>query len=143
LRFAVKDVTVVTCAPDGKRALLGTKAGAVYLADLTPPGLGEGKRTDAALWDRLGGRDAAAAYAAGLELIARGDGAAKFLAARFGPAAADDAVINKLIADLGAERHVVRRDAFAALAGRGANAVPALKAALKRTKDVKARGKIE
>jgi WD40 repeat protein len=143
LRFAVKDVTAAALAPDGRRALLGTKSGAVYLADLTPPGAGEAKATDAALWGRLGGKDAAAAYAAGLELIARGDAGAKFLAGRFASARADDPVIRGLIADLSAERHVVRRDAFAELAARGAEAVPALKAALKQAKEAKARRKIE
>jgi WD40 repeat protein len=142
LRFDVKDVTVTAFAPDGLRALLGTKSGAVYLADLMPRGVGKSKDSDSVLWDRLDS-DAAAAYAAGLELAARGDAAAKFLARRFGPAAADDATMRKLIDGLSADRHVARRDAFTALAARGSEAVPALKAALKRTKDAKVRRRIE
>lgn len=134
-RLAVTGVTAAAFSPDGRRVLLGTRGGAVYLADLTPPG-GEGTLSE--LWDRLGG-DAGAAHRAGLALAAAGDRAARFLAGRFGPAAEDDPGLRRLIAGLDAPRHVDRRAAFAALAARGAEAVPALKAALRSAKDGPAR----
>ncbi len=107
----------------------------MFLADLTT---GRERGSLADQWERLG-RDAASAYRAGLALISSGDEAAEFLSGRFGPAPEEDAGLHQLISDLNSGRHVIRRDAFAALARRGAEAIPALKAGLRGAKDERTR----
>jgi hypothetical protein len=133
LRFPDLSPSALAFAPDGRRLLTGGRDGAVYLVETAPAGAGEGGRPDRpaleALWADLGGEDAAAAYRAEAALAAAGDAASAFLAGRLRPAPADDAGLRRLVADLDAERYVVRRAALAELARRGAEAAPALEAA--------------
>jgi WD40 repeat protein len=139
--------TVLAFAPDGRHLLFGTKAGAVYLVETAPPGVEESGRpqrqTLEGWWTDLGSTDAAIAYRAQVALGAARDDAPAFLAERMRGAPADDPGMVRLIADLEAERHVVRRAAFAELLRRGAEAEPALRAALKRAESRQVKQRLE
>jgi hypothetical protein len=134
LHFPGVQPSAVSFSPDGRHILFGDRSGAVCLVDTSPPGIAgkapPDRRAMEALWDDLASDDAAVAYRAQAALAAARDEAPAFLAEHLGPAEADDPGLRRLIAELDAERYVVRRAAFAELARRGAEAVPALRAAL-------------
>jgi WD40 repeat protein len=146
LRFSVNPA-VLAFAPDGRHLLLGTRAGAVCLVETAPPGVGgNGKLDRKALetfWADLASGDAAVAYRAQQALSAAREEAPAFLAERLRPAAADDAILKRLVADLDNERYVVRRAALAELARRGGEAEPALRAAVKRTDSPQVKQQLE
>jgi hypothetical protein len=147
LRFAGDPPTVLAFAPDGQHLLLGTRTGAVCLVETAPPGVGGGGRPDRkvleGLWTDLASADAAVAYRAEVALRAAREDAPAFLAERLGPASAENAELRRLIADLGAEHYVARRAAFAELARRGAEAEPALRAALPRAESSLVKQRLE
>jgi WD40 repeat protein len=142
LRFPGDPPTALAFAPDGRYLLVGTRTGGVSLAETAPPGAADGKALEA-LWDDLGSDDAAVAYRAVAALSAAREDAPAFLARRLRPAPADDAGLRKLIADLDAERYVVRGAAFAELARRGAEAEPALRAALAKSESPAVKKRLE
>jgi len=147
LRFPGDPPTALAFSPDGRHLLFGTRAGAVCLVGSAPPGAAGAERPDRktleALWNDLGSADAAVAYRALVALGAARDDAPAFLEQRLRPAAADDAGLRSLIADLDAERYVVRRAAFAELVRRGAEVAPGLRAALTKTESPRGKQRLE
>jgi WD40 repeat protein len=145
LHFPGASPAVLVFAPDGRRLLTGARDGAVCLVETASPDVGADGRPNRqaleALWTDLGSADAAVAYRAEAALVAARDDAPAFLAERLRAAPADDPGLRRLVAELDGERYVVRRAAFAELARRGADAAPALEAALKEAESptVKAR----
>jgi len=136
---------VVAFSPDGRRVLYGTAAGEVGLADVVPAGVRPPADRTAlgAAWEALRGEDPAAAYRAVCALAAAPEAAPRFLRERLLPAAADDPGLARLIADLDAPRYAVRRAALLELERRGADAVPALRAALAGPLPAEARRRVE
>jgi hypothetical protein len=147
LRFPGDPPTALAFSPDGRHLLFGTRTGAVCLVGSAPPGAVGAERPDRktleALWNDLGNADAAVAYRALVALGASRDDAPALLEQRLRPTAADDAGLRGLIADLDAERYVVRRAAFAELARRGAEVAPGLRAALARTESPRVKRRLE
>src|SRR5262249_8644942 len=138
-------VTAAALSPDGRRALLAESKGALLVADLEPKDLGRVKadrEAFEALWSELGGEGSTAYRAAGAVAKWGGD-AVRLIRSRLGPAPEDDPTLRRLISGLGAERHVVRLTCSAALAGRGAEASAALKAAQKWAKSPLLRRQLE
>jgi hypothetical protein len=118
-----RPVMSVDFTPDGRRALTASGDGTALLWDLSP---------------------ARAADRAGVwELAADPDGPAR-LRAELPPAPRlDPAVVDRLIADLDANRHAVRERATRALADHGRAALPALNAALARRPSAEAAARLE
>jgi WD40 repeat protein len=131
---------VLAFAPDGCSLAAGAKDGGVTLWDLRPKA-----RDDAdpdRLWKVLAGEDAAAAYRAAWSLRGGNAKALRFLSERLRPSAADDPRLCRLIADLGAEKFEAREAAAAELERLGADAEPALCAALPRSASPELRHRI-
>jgi len=94
------------------------------------------------LWDALKGPDARAAQRAVIELARRPEPSVPFLAAKLSPPAAE-ADLPKLIADLAAQRYVVRESAMRKLRELGEAAVPALRERLSARPPLEVRRRIE
>jgi HEAT repeat protein len=94
------------------------------------------------LWDALKGPDARVAQMAVIELARRPAQGVPFLAGKLSPPPAE-ADLPKLIADLGAERYVVRKSAMRKLSELGETAVPALRERLGASPTLEVRRRIE
>jgi hypothetical protein len=132
-------------SPDGGHILYGTGDGDVGLADVRPPNVKPPADLAAleAAWESLRGEDAAAAYRAVVALALSPKEATEFLKSKLHPAPADDPEMLRLIAGLDANRFAVREATRAELARRGAEAVPALQAALGQVQNPGVRRQIE
>ncbi len=97
----------------------------------------------AAHWKALHGDDPVAAFRARWALVAAGDQAADFLAARLRPPKLDEAEVRRLVAALGADRWAEREAAAKKLRQLGQAAVPVLRESLKGKCGPEARSRIE
>jgi WD40 repeat protein len=148
LSFPGDTPTTVKFSPDGTHLLIGTGDGGVFLTETDPAGVKETPRGNVtraelvSLWEDLGGEAPKAYRAVRILSGMRGD-ALKFLKEKLLPSRPDDPRLRRLIAELEADRYVVRQTALAELSGRGALAAPALKAALKTTKSLQVRRRLD
>jgi RNA polymerase sigma factor (sigma-70 family) len=103
--------------------------------------------SDAALsecWNELSADDAAKAFRAMQVLWASGDRGVRLIAAHLSSISAiDAATVNRVVADFDDERFATRQKAETEVVGLGAQAEPALRAALERKPSAEARRRIE
>jgi hypothetical protein len=129
--------TALAFAPDGRTLISGGTDATALVWDLAPPGWGEGLPEDGPrpddldrLWSDLAADDAARAYRA-VWALAEARGAVDFLQGRLKPAAGDlTAKIRRFIADLDGDDLETRDAASRGLEELGADALPAVLAAL-------------
>jgi hypothetical protein len=127
----------VQFAPDGRRVLTGSGDGTAILWDLAP-GPSEVPVRD--VLEVVGGPCSAAAVWS----LARDSNGPGRLRAKVPPVPRLDPVdVDRLIADLDADRHAVRERASRALADHGRAALPALQAALGRVRSAEAAARLE
>jgi RNA polymerase sigma factor (sigma-70 family) len=129
------DVSALAFSPDGRRLVSGLRDGSVLVWDLTtlprPPALDLPPGGLPALWTDLAGSDAGRANRAAWTLAVHPDAAIPFLKEHVPPAAAvDERQVRRWIADLDSDRFETRATAAKELEAAGAQAAPALRAAL-------------
>lgn len=131
-------VTSIDFTPDGRRAVTGSDDLTALLWDLAPPA-----RHVTDPWGDLNSRDGESAHAA-LWALARDANGPALLRAKLLPAPRLDAAeLDRLLADLDADRHAVRERATRALADHGRAALPAMQAALSRPRSAEAAARLE
>jgi WD domain, G-beta repeat/PQQ-like domain len=125
-------------AADGRRVLTASGDGTALLWDLDPRVPPPPDR-----WNALASANASAVQAA-LWSVARDPHGPSVLRTNLAPAPRrDPAEMDRLIADLDADRHAVRERATRALADHGRPALPALRAALGRPRSAEAAARLE
>jgi hypothetical protein len=133
-------------SPDGRTLASGSGDGIGLLWDLTSwpkeTGLGRPAKLDA-LWDDLGGGDAARADRAFWALVAAPRSALPLLRDRLMPAQPADGKLAGLIADLDSRHFTVREKATQQLEKLGDAAAPALRRALAGKPSAEARRRLE
>jgi WD40 repeat protein len=133
------DGRLLASASEDHTALLWDTAGPGWRADAGPSAAGP-----EALWDRLAGEDAAAAYDALLALAARPAEAVPLLRRRLRPVAhADPEQVDRWVAELDSGTYAARERAGRELDGLGEAAVPALRRALAAGPPLEQRRRIE
>jgi len=134
-------------SPNGKILATSDRNSTVLLWDIYGDSEGKAKNLSAAdlgdLWRRLGGEDAEVAFAAMNQLVSAARQTVLFLQERFQVAAADQKVINRLIAELDSDDFKTREHASAELEKLESGAVSALEKALAGKPSLEVRRRIE
>ena len=133
------EAATVAFTPDGKTLLSAGLDGAVLVWDLK--GLPAARQE--ALWNELGGRDAADAVHAVRAMKAAPAESVAFLRERIRPAPPPDPLVVQLIADLDSDDFAVREKATADLAKRGRTVEPELQKAYANQPTPEARWRLE
>jgi hypothetical protein len=132
-------ISGLALSADGKRLISGGRDGTALVWDVTPAGAVPADRKQPAnaekLWATAAGGEAKAAYAAMAELAAAPDRAVEVLLAQVKPAPAGptDAVLDRIVADLGSEEFATREKASKELTEYGDSAVPGVRKRLAGT----------
>jgi PQQ-like domain/WD40-like Beta Propeller Repeat len=133
-----QNLTSLDFTPDGRRVLTAYTDGTALLRELAPP-----NQSPADLWSALRSDDGNKAYAAVWGLARERNGPE--LLRGYLPAVPrlNAAGLDRLVADLDANRHAVRERASRALNDQGRAALPALQAARGHTKSAESAARLE
>jgi hypothetical protein len=149
LGAAPTDATAIAVSPDGTRLAACTRSGEVKILDLKPARFDAAAakkltRKDAeALWQKLAGADAPAAYEAAWTLAAAGDVALALCKQRLRTTQVDPARVKRLLADLESRRFSARDAALKELRALGTAAEADVRRALGASPSLDARKKLE